>query len=85
MASDIELKITKDEALALCDFFARFDQQDDFTLRHTAEYLAFQKIAAQLDRILVEPFDPAYKELVMAAKERLADGYEGSAPGVGDE
>lgn len=82
MVSEIELKITKDEALALCDFFARFAEEDDFTLRHTGEYLAFQKIAAQLDRILIEPFDTDYRSLVMAVKERLADGYEGPAPGV---
>lgn len=82
MDSEIELMITRDEALVLCDFFARFDEKDDFTLRSTAEYLAFQKIAAQLDRALVEPFDPVYKELIVAARDRLAAGYEGPAPGV---
>ena len=82
MDSNIELKITRDEALVLCDFFARFDERDDFTLRNTAEYLAFQKIAAQLDRALVEPFDPDYKNLIVAARNRLTEGYEGAAPGV---
>lgn len=82
MASEIDLRITNDEALVLFEFFARFDENDDFTLRNTAEYLAFQKIAAQLDRALVEPFDPAYRDLLVAARDRLAAGYEGPAPGV---
>ena len=63
-------------------YFNRFDEKDDFTLRNTAEYLAFQAIAAQLDRVLIEPFEPNYKELIMEAKARLADGYEEPAPGV---
>lgn len=82
MESEIELKITRDEALVLSDFFARFDEKDDFTLRSAAEYLAFQKIASQLDHALVEPFDPTYKELIVEARNRLEADYEGPAPGV---
>jgi hypothetical protein len=82
MDSDINLKITRDEALVLFEFFARFSERDEFTLRNTAEYLSFQTIAAQLDRELVEPFDPAYEDLLVAARNRLSSGYEGPAPGV---
>jgi hypothetical protein len=83
MSDDVTITLSHDEALVLLEFFGRFDGEDnDFTLRHNAEFLAFMRISAQLDKALVEMFDPKYIELVHAARERLAAGYEGLAPGV---
>jgi len=82
MSEDIAIRLSHDEALVLFDFFSRFDDSDDFTLRHNAEYLAFSRHSAQLDTALVEPFRPEYAELLRAARERIAAGYEGIAPGV---
>lgn len=82
MSERITITLSHDEALVLLEFFGRYEENDDFTLRHNAEYLAFMRISAQLDKSLVEIFDPKYGELVRAAQERLAAGYEGSAPGV---
>ena len=57
MSENINITLSHDEALVLFEFFSRFcDDHDDFTLRHTAEYLAFMKMSAQLDKALVEPF-----------------------------
>ncbi len=83
MAENVTIQLSHDEALVLFEFFSRFcDEGDDFALRHTAEYLAFMRISAQLDKSLVEPFRPEYADLLQAARKRLAAGYEGSAPGV---
>jgi hypothetical protein len=82
MSENITITLSHDEALVLLEFFCRFEDKDDSTLRHNAEYLAFARISAQLDKSLVEMFDPKYNELVRAAQERLAAGYEGRAPGV---
>lgn len=82
MSEDIAIRLSRDEALVLFEFFSRFDDTDDFTLRHNAEYLAFSRFSAQLDKALVEPFRPEYAELLRAARERIAAGYEGLAPGV---
>jgi hypothetical protein len=83
MSENINITLSPDEALVLFDFFSRFcDDDDDFTLRHTAEYLAFMRISAQLDKALVEPFQPQYLELLRAARDRIAAGFEGQAPGV---
>ena len=78
----IIINLSRDEALVLFEFFARFDESDDFALRHKAEYLAFSRVSAQLDKALVEPFQPNYTELLRSARERVAAGYDGPAPGV---
>lgn len=82
MSSDITITLSHDEALVLFEFFARFADNDDFTLRNNAEFIAFSKLAGQLDMSLVEIFQPNYAELLQASRERLAFGYEGIAPGV---
>jgi hypothetical protein len=87
MSENITITLSRDEGLVLFEFFARFCEADDgdFTLRHTAEYLAFMRMSAQLDKLFVEPFDPKYKDLLRAARDRVAAGYESKAPGVHDD
>ena len=86
MSENISITLSRDEGLVLFEFFSRFSGDgDDFTLRHTAEYLAFMRMSAQLDKLFVEPFDPKYKDLLRAARDRVAAGYEGKAPGVHDD
>jgi len=82
MSESVTITLSYDEALVLFEFFARFDESSDFTLRNTAEYLTFSRISAQLDKSLVESFNPDYTALLKAARDRLAEGYEGRAPGV---
>ena len=82
MSENISITLSHDEALVLFEFFGRFDKHDDFTMRHTAEYLAFMRLSAQLDKALVEPVQPDYLQSLQAARERLAAGYEGKTPGV---
>jgi hypothetical protein len=85
MAEDVNITLSHDEALVLFEFFSRFEDDDDsFTLRHNAEAIAFSHISAQLDKSLVEIFDSNYAQLLNAARERVAAGYEGRAPGVQD-
>jgi hypothetical protein len=82
MSEDIHLSLSHDEALVLFGFFARFNDDDGFALRHNAEFVAFMKISAQIDKSLVEPFKLEYLDLLQAARERVAAGYERKAPGV---
>jgi hypothetical protein len=85
MADDVNITLTLDEALVLFEFFSRFEEADgEFALRHNAEYIAFSRISAQLDKSLVEVFDANYAQRLGAARERVAAGYEGRAPGVRD-
>ena len=82
MSETVSIELTKDEALVLVEFFGRFDDTDDFTLRNTAEFVAFCRISAQLDQALVEPFQENYRELLQAARDRLSSRFEEAAPGV---
>jgi hypothetical protein len=78
----VNLPLSQDEALVLSELLARFEQTGKLTLAHNAEFLAVSRLAALLDKALVAPFDPSYSSLLSRARERLAAGYEGSAPGV---
>jgi hypothetical protein len=82
MSEDIKISLTHDEALVLFEFFARFQESDQFALRHNSEFIAFSHIAGQIEETLVEPFKSDYLELLQKAQKRLADDYEGLAPGV---
>ncbi len=82
MSKNISITLSEDESLVLFEFFSRFEESDEFKLRHNAEFLAFSRISSQLDKVLVEPFKPEYAELLEAAQNRVALGYEGVAPGV---
>ena len=82
MTKDIAIAISHDEALVLFELFSRFEENNQLTLEHNSEYVALSRIAAQIDRSLVEPFSPDYPLLLHQAKSRVAAGYEGLAPGV---
>ena len=78
------LKISKDEALVLFEFFNRFDEKDTLSFEHAAEYLALQKVSAQIDRTTAVPFMPDYQDQLDQARERVAKGFEGDVPGLKD-
>lgn len=80
--SDVNLTLSADEALVLFEFFARFDESDQFVLRNNAEFVALMRVAGQLEKSLVAPFQANYKEQLLAARQRVAEGYEGLAPAV---
>lgn len=82
MPEFISIALTQDEALVLFEFFARFAETNRFSLEHNAEFLAFSHVSAQIDKVLVEPFDSDYSSLLAAARGRIAEGFEGRAPGV---
>lgn len=82
MNEQITLHLTRDEALVLFEFFARFQETDDFRLEHNAECIAFGHLAGQIDKAVVEPLTANYTELLSQARERLEEGHEGLAPGV---
>jgi hypothetical protein len=82
MDKRITFELSRDEALVLEGFFARFEEEGRLTLRHNAEFLALSRISAQLEKLLVEPLQTDYVSLLTAARQRLEDGFEGVAPGV---
>jgi hypothetical protein len=78
--TEYTLKISEDEALVLFEYFARFDETDDLSFRHPAEYLALERLAAQIDKTTSAMFKPEYRQLLASARERIAAGFEGQIP-----
>lgn len=85
MSENIIITVSHDEALVLFEFFSRFGDTGDFRLRNNAEFVAFQKISAQLDKSISDMFQPNYSELLDAARTRIAGDYDGLAPGVSND
>ncbi|WP_295747859.1 hypothetical protein [Undibacterium sp.] len=78
--TEYSLTLTEDEALVLFEYFARFQDNDDLSFRHAAEYLALQRVAAQIDKTTSAMFKANYGELLESARTRIADGFEGEVP-----
>ena len=78
----IQVELSRDEALVLFELPARFEEASELKLKSNAEFIAVSAIATRLQSVLVEPFDPDYKNIVAEASARLEVGYEGLAPGV---
>lgn len=76
------LEITGDEAIVLFEFFSRFDETDKLVFEHPAEYLALQKLSAQIDKTTSAMFRPEYAELLAKARKRITKGFEGEVPGI---
>ena len=76
------IHISEDEAIVLGAYFDRFDQTDSLAFVHPAEYIALQRIAAQVDRMSGAPFDAEYPELLERARSRLEADFDGEVPGL---
>ncbi|MEO3743723.1 hypothetical protein [Plantactinospora sp. B5E13] len=73
---DVVLRLSRDEALVLFDWLTRTDgQSNDFgdVVEDQAEQRALWNLVCLLERELVEPLSPTYRELVDRARERLRD------------
>ena len=82
MKENVVIELSRDQALVLSHMLYRYQQTDRLVLANNAEYVAISAVSVQLDTALVEPFMSNYDELLVAARERIAGGYEGVAPGV---
>ena len=78
----VSIQLSRDEALVLFGYFWRVGESDTVWLDNNAEFCAFSKFSAQLDKVLVEPFQSDYQELLAAARDRVSGEYDGLAPGV---
>jgi hypothetical protein len=69
--SEVEIKLTKDEALVLFDFVSRFSNDDKLVIQDQAEERALLNLTCVLEKQLAEPFSPDWKKIIEAAKNRL--------------
>ena len=74
MEKEIEIRLTKDEALVLFEFLSRFNQADNNAIfEDKSEQKTLWTIEGQLEKILVEPFKPDYLDIIKEARNRLRD------------
>ena len=70
------LNLTEDELLVLFEWSHRFCETNRQAFSHHAEAVVVDKIASELERSLVEPFDPAYPQMLEEARKRVLSAYE---------
>jgi hypothetical protein len=70
----INLTVTKDEALVLFEFLARFNQTEHPEIfEDQAEQKTLWILEGQLEKQLVEPFRPDYKDIINEARNKIRD------------
>jgi hypothetical protein len=74
MSDTITLTLSKDESLVLFELLSRFSGSDDanvMRLDDESEGVVLQNLTCELERQLVEPFQPNYSRLLDDARARL--------------
>jgi hypothetical protein len=61
---DIQISLTKDEALVLFEMISRFSDTDKLSIEHQSEERALWNLNCSLESVLVEPLDDKYLELL---------------------
>ncbi len=70
----INLEITKDESLVLFEFLSRFNQVEYKEIfEDQAEQKTLWILEGQLEKQLVEPFKPDYKDIISEARKQIRD------------
>jgi hypothetical protein len=71
----LNLTISKDEALVLFDFLERFNETEQSEVfEDQAEQKTLWILEGQLEKQLVEPFNPDYKDIIKEARNKIRDG-----------
>lgn len=82
---EINIKLSKDQVIVLFEFFERFGDTGRLYFVHPAEYIALMKISGQIDKSTSTMFSRDYAEILKAARERIAEGFESDFPVIEKE
>lgn len=72
----VELKLTKDEALVLFEFVSRFSDKDKLEIVDQAEQRVLWNVCCLLEKQLVEPFSADYLVIIEQARNKVRDLVE---------
>jgi len=67
----LSVSLSNDEALVLFEFLSRSCSDQKLAIEHGAEKQVLCNIHCQLERLLVEPLDPGYLDLLSRARQAL--------------
>lgn len=76
MSEEVNIKLSKDEALVLFEFLSRYSDSEMLNIEHQSEARALWNLASIFEKELAEPLKKEYGELLEAARERLRDDIE---------
>jgi hypothetical protein len=76
MEERIEISLTKNESLVLFEFLKRFSIEGKLTINNQSEERVLWNLLCGLEKILVEPFQENYKEVLSKARLDLQDKNE---------
>lgn len=74
--NNIEIVISRAEALVLFELLAKFDETNTLLISDTSEAKVLLKLLGSLEKKLVEPFYPNYLDVLDAARASLRDTGE---------
>ena len=69
--NQIDISITKDEAVVLFEILSRFSDKDKLNIEHKSEEKVLWDLHCILEKILSEPFAYNYKEVLEKARNNI--------------
>jgi hypothetical protein len=75
----ISLRLPRAHALVLFEFLSRHSETDRLSIEHPSEERVLWDLCADLERQLVEPFRPDYKDVLERARTTVADASQDGA------
>ena len=72
-ADKITIQLTKNEAIVLFNFLSNFSNSEKLEIEHQSEERVLWNLCCDLEKILVEPFQENYKEILEVARESVKD------------
>jgi hypothetical protein len=69
----ITIQLSQAEALVLLEFLSRYSDAGKLEIEDQAEQRALWDLGASLEKVLVEPFMPNYRELLEIARRQIRD------------
>ncbi len=71
--TQVDLHLTKEEAIVLFEMLSRFSENDKMEIEDQSEQRVLWNLCASLESTLVEPFDENYASILENARAMLRD------------
>jgi hypothetical protein len=69
----INIELSKDEGLVLFEMLSRFSNNEELRIVDQSEQRVLWNIQAELEKLLTNPFQADYQDLLLKARERVRD------------
>jgi hypothetical protein len=69
----INIELSKDEGHVLFEFLSRFSNNEELRIVDQSEERVLWNVQAELEKLLIDPFQADYQDLLLGARERVRD------------